>query len=376
VLDLKTGQQKMLVKPGMGGRLLPSGRLLYFWNGELLDAPFDRMTMTLTEPGVSVLSGVSPAGWTGPNADLSSNGTLVYVPAAARADTRLVWVDLKGRQSPVPVPPGPFRVMDLSSDGRHLLLLRDTGPENGNLLDYDLKSGSTRELVADADYRACWSADARSVVFSKIEPGEPLPTLHLFHLGSNQTERLAPFRGVGQFGVQAVAATGQIAFVTGYHPRTQIDVWSVLERPSSSPVAVAVGPGIQTHPRVSPDGKWIAYVDGGPPGTIVIRSFGSASVALKIPAVGAAPMWSADGRWLYYRSGRRFLEAQFTPGAPARAGVPHLLFEGDFVPPSPWRANTFFDSSRGRFLLSLRDDVEAPPRIEVITNWLQQISRR
>jgi hypothetical protein len=56
--------------------------------------------------------------------------------------------------------------------------------------------------------------------------------------------------------------------------------------------------------------------------------------------------------------------------------VPRLLFEGDFVSPSPWAANTFFDSSSGRFLLSIRDDAEAPPRIEVITNWLQEISRR
>jgi DNA-binding winged helix-turn-helix (wHTH) protein len=377
ILDLRTGRQKTLVRPGMGGWLLPAGKLLYFWNGEILEAPFDQANLTLSAPGVPVLSGISAAGWTGPNADLSPNGTLVYATAPARPDTRLVWVDLEGRQSPVPVPAGPLRVADLSAHGRHLLLFRDTGPETGRLLDYDLKTGSTRELVSDADPRACWSPDAQTVVYSKTEPGEPLPTLHLFHMGSSQTERKLPFNGVGQFGMQWIESTGQIIFSAGYHPKTQIDIWSVPIRLGASPAGLVVAPGSQIHPHVSPDGKWLAYVDGGPPGTVWIRSFDPAVAPVSIPGLATAPLWSGDGRTLYYRSGRRFMAVPFVAGLGARIGTPRVLFEGDYLQPTLWAANTFFEPSGKRFLLSIREhDDEAPSHVEVITNWLQEMSRR
>jgi DNA-binding winged helix-turn-helix (wHTH) protein len=377
ILDLQTGRQKMLVSPAMGGWLLPADKLLYFWNGEILEAPFDRTNLTLSAPGVPVLSGVSAAGWTGPNADIASNGTLVYATAPPRPDARLVWVDLEGRESPVPVPAGPLRVADVSSDAHHLLLFRDTGPETGKLLDYDLKTGATRELVSDVDRRACWSPDAQTVVYSKTEPGEPLPTLHLFHLASNQSERKLPFAGVGQFGVQWAGSSGQIIFSTGFHPKTQIDIWSVLARTGAPPVRLAVQPGLQMQPRVSPDGKWLAYVNGDLPGTIVIRSLEPAPTSLEIPGPGAAPVWSGDGRWLYYRSGRRFMAAPFNAGASPHIGAPRVLFEGDYLQPGNWEANTFFDTQSKRFLLSIREhDEEVPSHIEVVTNWLQEISRR
>ena len=377
LLDLRTGQQNTLVKPAMGGLLLPAGKLLYFWNGEMLEAPFDWANLALSAPGVPVLSGISAAGWTGPNADLSPNGTLVYATAPARPDTRLVWVDLEGRQSPVPVPAGPLQVADVSADGHHLLLFRQTGPETGKLLDYDLKTGATNDLVSEVDPRACWSPDAKTLVYSKTEPGEPLPTLHLFHLGSNQVERKMPFGGTGQFGMQWVGASRQIVFITGFHPKTQIDIRSVASSQGASPVSLVVAPRSQIHPRVSPDGKWLAYVNGGPPGTIVIRSFATASILIEIPGVGTAPLWSRDSRWLYYRSGKRFMAVPFKPGSPPRIGPASVLFEGDYLQPTMWATNTFFDASGKRFLLSIQEHAEeTQSHIEVITNWLQEISRR
>jgi hypothetical protein len=47
------------------------------------------------------------------------------------------------------------------------------------------------------------------------------------------------------------------------------------------------------------------------------------------------------------------------------------------VQPTLWTTNTFFDAGSKRFLLSIREhDDEAPSHIEVITNWLQEMSRR
>jgi hypothetical protein len=71
------------------------------------------------------------------------------------------------------------------------------------------------------------------------------------------------------------------------------------------------------------------------------------------------------------------MAAPFMAGAAPRIGTPHILFEGDYVQPTLWTTNTFFEAGSKRFLLSIREhDDEAPSHIEVITNWLQEMSRR
>lgn len=64
----------------------------------------------------------------------------------------------------------------------------------------------------------------------------------------------------------------------------------------------------------SPNGRWLAYVSGsasdpeirfqpypGPGSTIVVGA-------------GQSPVWSPDGRMLYYRSGKQMMAASFQPG--------------------------------------------------------------
>jgi hypothetical protein len=93
----------------------------------------------------------------------------------------------------------------------------------------------------------------------------------------------------------------------------------------------------------------------------------------RIPGEGAAPLWSADGKWLYYRSGARFLATSFRGGNQPALGNPRVLFEGDYVQPTQWSSNTFFDQSSGRFLVGIPErEAEASAHIEVITNWVQE----
>lgn len=67
----------------------------------------------------------------------------------------------------------------------------------------------------------------------------------------------------------------------------------------------------------------------------------------------------------------------FVAGTGAHIGTPRVLFEGDYLQPTLWTANTFFDPDSKRFLLSVREhDEEAPSHVEVITNWRQEMSRR
>jgi len=75
------GGRNLLLHSAMGGFWLPSGHLVYWWDGSLIAAPFSLREMRVLGPGVPVVQGVAPQGWRGGQAAVSSNGTLVYAPA-------------------------------------------------------------------------------------------------------------------------------------------------------------------------------------------------------------------------------------------------------------------------------------------------------
>jgi len=376
ILDLNTGIRKLLITPAMGGHFLPGNRILYYWAGNLLVSSIDLASMRLTGQPTVVQAGVASASWTGPEADLSTDGTLVFVPERPLPDWHPVWVGLDGKQTPIPVPPGPFTPLDLAADIASLLLIRRTANGLGTLLTYNLNNGATVELAKDVDLRACFSPDRKRVAFSKAGPGEWLPSLHFLNLQTREIEWRLPFSGVAQFPMQWHPSGDTIFFCQGFHPKTMIDVYSVNFRNEKSVTLVAGGGFSQIHPKLSPNGRWLAYSAADNKGTIHIKDLQQPAIAeLVIPGNGLASMWSKDSSKLYFRSARAIIELSLTASPQGLvAGNSKPLFEGDFLESNHWDRHIFFDQPNQRFLLAKPDEtVEAPRRIDVITNWLSTL---
>jgi Tol biopolymer transport system component len=73
----------------------------------------------------------------------------------------------------------------------------------------------------------------------------------------------------------------------------------------------------ETFAAASPDGHWYAYVSdhSGRP-ELYLRSLGGSDVQLQISVDGASePVWSRDGREIFYRAGTRLVAAQLRLGA-------------------------------------------------------------
>ena len=84
VLNLRTGEQRVLLEGGTTPRYAPAGRLIYARGGSLFAVPFDPERLQLKGPPVPVVEGVlsiSGNGFT--DYSFSNSGTLVYVPSAA-----------------------------------------------------------------------------------------------------------------------------------------------------------------------------------------------------------------------------------------------------------------------------------------------------
>ena len=162
VLDLRTGQQKLLVNEATQGWYLPTGHLLYARrDGTLLAAPFDLDKLEVTGTGVPVIQKVLVV-FGAPQLAWSSNGTLVYATGEGQGgENTFVRVGMDGAVAAVDSGWfGQFTSFALSPDGRQLAVGSGAGAGALNVWIKQLDRGPfTRISFGGADRRPVWSPD-------------------------------------------------------------------------------------------------------------------------------------------------------------------------------------------------------------------------
>jgi hypothetical protein len=168
VLDLRTGQRRVLLEDVVTASYLPTGHLLYVRrDGAALAAPFDLDRLEITGATVPVLEGVFVTTGTAQLA-WSPAGALVYLGGTGTAAEReFVRVGRDG--APVPIDTawhGAYNSFALAADGRRLAV--GTGLTSGALGIWvkQLDRGPfTRLTFGGQDRRPAWSPDGRIVAF-------------------------------------------------------------------------------------------------------------------------------------------------------------------------------------------------------------------
>ncbi len=124
LLDLRTGQSRVLVPGGSNPHYAASGHLVYDVGGTLRAVAFDLGGLQVRGTPVPVVERVVMKTISGAaNFSLSRDGSLVYLAGDAQAGARpLVWVDRQGREAPIPAPSRAYFFPRLSPDGRRVAL--------------------------------------------------------------------------------------------------------------------------------------------------------------------------------------------------------------------------------------------------------------
>jgi serine/threonine-protein kinase len=176
VLDLKTGQTKVLVQGGSNPRYAPSGHLVYAAAGSLRAVPFDVDRLELRGNPVAVVEHVATKGpLAAANFAVAKNGTLVYRTGDAQggANRTLVWVDRLGHEEPLGVPLRAYAYPHLSPDGTKLAL--DVRDQESGIWVWDLvRHGPLTRLTLDTGVHrgGIWSLpDGRRIAFSAERDG-------------------------------------------------------------------------------------------------------------------------------------------------------------------------------------------------------------
>jgi hypothetical protein len=364
----------------MGGEVLPSGHLLYYWQGKLLAAPFDPHGRKVAGYAVDVLGKIAANGWRGPNASVSRNGTLVYLEQDLPR-RRLVWVNRQGRETPLPVPEAAYEQAEVSPDGTRLAIARQDDLSQWSLWIYELRSGAwTRVFDVDVPRpRSTWSPDGKSIVAAALEGDAQFVNLYRFSLASaSAPERLTEEPDFGQFPASWSAAANAILFTEGVHAGTQSDIFALPLDGSRKPRPMVVTAGVDRSPCFSPDGRRFAYAsDENKTSEIFIQPFDLSSPPRQVSSGGGLnPAWSPSGAELYYLSNRQAL-MEVNIRADGLAQPPHQLLPPGFTEPTDWWTRGYSIAPDGRFLV-IRDIAGAgppTPRVRVIVNWTEELKR-
>ena len=196
--------------------------------------------------------------------------------------------------------------------------------------------------------------------------------------GSGGSERLSTSDGVADLPL-SFSPDGQLLVFIRVDPATQRDIWVLSMKDRQQRSLVLGTPATEGAARISPDGRWIAYVsdESGRP-EIYVQSFPGPGGKWQISTDGGIePAWSRNGRELFYRSGDRMMAVPVTSQAASfTAGRPAVLFEGSYVASTfPLAGVTYDVTPDGKRFLMLKEQATSTTHINVVVNWFEELKR-
>jgi serine/threonine-protein kinase len=374
--DLATGEQRNLGPVGERPTYVPSGHLLYNQEGTLMAVPFDPGRQQVIGSPVAVQEGVWRCGPCngGAQYSVSEGGTLAYIPgpASSSGERLMVWVGQDGKEEPLPAPARVYNALRISPDGRSIVATATTPNGNGEMFVYDI-TRQTQARLNPEGANPVWTADGQRVAFQLNSEGK----VNLFWApvdGSSPAERLATSdarQAAGSF-----SADGQLLAFTQSGSATGSDIW-ILRLSDRTTIPFLQAPGDQGAPKLSPDGRWLAYVsDESGQREIYVQPYPGPGGKWQISVEGGVePAWNPNGRELYYRSGDSMLASTITTLPAFAAEKPRVLWEGRYR-----RAGgniPLYDvSPDGRRFLMLKPNDPPATQFNVVLNWFEELKQK
>ena len=382
VFSPATGEVQPLFE-GTAPRLVGATHLVFVRDRSLWVVPFDTSShKTLGEPAPMVegiLTNLRGAGQYATGED----GSLVYLPTRDQANRTMVRVDRQGVEKPLSgLNPSQYGPLSVSRDGEKLAFRMARAGEPPDVWTYDFERGVPRPLTTHPanDSLPLWAPDNRRIVFHSLREGPGLFWQPID--GLSVAERLV---GEGGFMTpRGWSADGLTLVYERIRPGYGDDILTLSLADSQTRQLLATEFD-ERFASVSRDGELIAY-SSNQSGRfeIWIARFSDPHDAVRVTLTGgSAPVWSVDGRELFYRSldGARVFAVPIDRDPVLQpAGQPLKLFEGDYALPEGIRWRTYDVLPDGGFVMvkQLPPPVatDSRPDIIFVTNWIEELRAR
>jgi Tol biopolymer transport system component len=385
LLSIATRTWRVLIENGTSPRYLSSGHIVYGAAGALMAVPFDLDRLQVTGDPIEVQGDVPGKPFGAVNYDVSAGGTLVYMPGRLAAGARrLAWRDADGRETPTGVSLPENVRLKLSPDGRFAAAV--VGLPDRGLWVVDLTRGiSTRLPAGEVQWQApiAWTPDGRQIAFSQARSAD-LGLLQIAASGTTAPEQLTTASAQVYQAAGAYTPDGRhLLIVQGSRGLADGDVLRVTPGPTPVVTPLLSSRDVETAPALSPDGRWLAYlvIEAAPQfSRVYIRPYpnvGEARVPISFEPRNTDPVWSLDGRELFYQAfpGPRLMAVRVEPGPTLVVSKPIEVLSlaepgGGQVPVAPLSSRRVLVARR-----EARDDTNAL-EYRVVLNWLEELKAR
>jgi len=318
VVDLATGALRR-VAVGVGQQFVAPGTLVYGrTDGSIVAQPFDPDRGDTTGPAKVLVQGVASFYGSLLDFNVAATGVLSYLPVSpGGAQLRLVPGAVLSTGSRIWVP-------RVSPDGRRIVYgAYASGGSLADLWIYDLGTRTDQRLTSGgqtgADYNdGTWSPDGRWLALSAIDSTKTGGGKGLYLMpsdGSAAPELVLSLPG-NQFPTGWTPDGRNILF-TSAPPQGPNEIWMVPAFGDHRPVLLVQSAYGARGGRVSPDGRWLAFEadETGQP-EVYIQHFPAGGVRVRVSESGGRmPVWSRDGRQLFYWNRDQLLVARLQPAA-------------------------------------------------------------
>jgi eukaryotic-like serine/threonine-protein kinase len=367
---------------GFSPRYSPSGHIVYATASQEVDAiPFDARALRVTGTPSLLAEGVGGGSAGAVPLAISDNGTMAFrQDAGSGGRGTAVIVSRTGARRVFGAPTGFYTNPRISPDGKRVaygfrskvaaLTQRDV-----DIWQLDVATGTSQRLTTDGvSDRPMWSRDGAEIFFSKntndsveyaISLSAGATPRAVFHApGWLRTSDLGPAHG---YAVLAVSGT----------PNTNTDLWIAPMDSLAHARVFAAAPYVEMLPRISPDGRFVAYSSARTGRSeVYIRPIVGPGEEVKVSTEGASdPVWSRDGRELYFRttrlvpSGDMMAAAVTTTPKLAVAAARTLFSAEDYSGPPNRQLYDVFPNGDFLMLAARTDTGRVRPPLVVRMNW-------
>ena len=372
----------ILVKGGDAPRYVPKlGMLLYVRLGELFAVSWQPSNTDLGRAvPVAMSERTSETGIEGSgNYAVSGTGTLAYVAGGRSLNSaRLVWTDRTGKVEPLPLPERDYENVMISPDGtRAIVQIRGAKTE---LWIYDFARSTLTPIgeSAGSSQSPLWTADGTHIIYRGTNKGFRNLYWRMAD-GSGVEERLATKQDATHTPTSVSPDGHWLVFNEGSAQESGgVGIWLMQLDGDRTPRHFFTVPAGESDGQFSPDGKWLAYqASVSSRQEIYVSPFPGPGPRRQVSIDGGIePLWSRDGRELFFQNGSQLMSVSVTPGAEWSASQPHVVHEGRFARGPNGNTSWSINREGTRFLrIQLVEPERAITHVELVLNWFSELKQ-
>jgi Tol biopolymer transport system component len=342
-------------------------------NGNLMAVPLDISAMRVAGPAIDLGERVVSSA-IGTRVMLSDAGTLVSLPSGG--GSRLMLVEPSGSSRPLGTETGPFALPRYSPDGRRIVVGSGSSrwamadPGHLDLWLFDRDSGQASRLTRTGlAWAPSWSPDGRRILYTQVASDRTKSEIWALPLdGSAEPSRL--LRADASLGLAEMAPDGRSLVAVAFFSDGRQSL--VRAKPGANPTVTDLFPAASrdsvrwpTGPRISPDGRLLAFADG----EVYVRPLDGAGLLQVSDRGGASPAWGPDSRHLYFGQGNVLSVAELRTSPTLAVVDRHVLAQ------LPYTCEDFDVAPDGKSVVVVAPE-SGQSDVIVSLHWTDDVRRR